>query len=311
MTAKLVIEFEKKVLTGTPDLYYLHTTVEDLASPDPIRQCLVIQEQGVSEPEKLSRIAEFSEISLLNAIQVVSQAYNNPAVISPAAGERYVVKSPGAGLWAGKDNYIATWDGAAWSFIEPELGMVVWVVDEQAQYEYDGANWVVAVPGGLPELPENVDYFEDASLPAGLVQVGWQIDIKADFPPIWVEVMSLLPADVLHYEVVAILDGPVNREFLVTPVAPTLAFPPTPARNLTAEFLDLTLVLQYSSVSVVADRDYTGLPGTLFRTEEHYDTFGDETVANNKVNALRLQAQSLVQATNEDTFTGTFTETYE
>ncbi len=312
MAAKLVIEFEKKILTGTPDLYYLHTTVEDLSTPDAIRKCLVVNELGVSEPESLARIATFGEIALLGAVQVESRTYSNPAAIgSIAVGDRYVVRPPAAGLWGGKDNYIATWDGATWSFIEPELGMSVWVVDEQELYDYDGATWVVAAPSGLEELPADVNHYYDASLPAGLVQLGWQVDIKADFPPIWVEVMGLLPADVLHYTVVDILDGPLNRELLLTPMAPTLAFPPTPERNLTTEYLDLGLVVQYSGVSGVADRDYTGLPGITFRTAEHYDVFEDETIANNKVNALRLQAQSLVQETNEDTFTGTFTETYE
>jgi len=311
MAAKLVIEFEKKILTGTPDLFFLHTTVEDLSTPDPIRQCLVVQEMGVSEPESLSRIAEFSEVALLNDIVIQSKAYGNPGAISPAAGERYVVNPPGIGLWAGKDNQIATWGGATWSFIEPELGMKIWVIDEQLEYGWNGSAWIVGVPMTVPELPEDVNHFYDASLPAGLVQVGWEIYVGADFPPIWVEVMGLLPASFLYYEVVSILDAPLNREFLVTPTGPTTAFPPTPDRNLVVDFVDTLAVVQHSSISGVMDRDYGGAPGTIYRTAEHYDIFEDETIANNKVAALRQQAQSLVNATNEDTFTGTFTETYE
>jgi hypothetical protein len=117
----------------------------------------------------------------------------------------------------------------------------------------------------------------------------------------------------LEYEVITILDAPANKEFLVTPFGATTAFPPTPERDLAVEYYDpiAGMPLAPPSVTTIANRDYAGVPGTAYRTSEHYDTFVDETVANNKVNSLRAQAHTLVQETNEDTFTGTLLETFE
>lgn len=312
MSAKLVIEFEKIVLAGTPDLYYMHTTVEAESTPDNIRPCLVVQELGGTEPERLARIADFTEIPLLNSISVISMSVSDPILLSPAVGDRYLVKTPGAGAWAGEKNNFATWTGIAWTFIQAYAGMAAWVVDEQLRYVFNGTAWI-ATPGvGLPELPEDVNYFMDAALPPGIVQVGWRLNMYGPYPPIWTQVMGVVPPGPLEYEVAFILDAPVNKEFLVTPFGATTAFPPTPERNLEVEYFNPAAgPLAPPSVTTVANRDFTGVPGTVYRTSEHYDTFVDETIANNKVNSLRVQAHTLVQETNEDTFTGILLETFE
>ena len=60
-------------------------------------------------------------------------------------GERYIVASAGAGgLWTGKENNIAMYDGdtSSWDFMVPDEGVACWVEDEDTTYVYDGAAWV-------------------------------------------------------------------------------------------------------------------------------------------------------------------------
>ena len=170
----------------------------------------------------------------------------------------------------------------------------------------------MATPGtGLPELPLDVNCFEDTVLPGGTVQVDWTLRIKGPFPPIWTQVMGLIPTDILYYKVTAVLNPPTNQ-VLVVPLGVTTAFPPTPERGVTVDYWGIPPAgLMNSSVTLVANRDFTLVPGTVYRIAEHHDTFTDETIANNKVNSLRVQAHTLVQETNEDTFTGTLLETFE
>lgn len=46
------------------------------------------------------------------------------------AGDSFIVLSPGTGAWTSKDDQVAYWTGAAWVFIEPRLGMRMWLEDE-------------------------------------------------------------------------------------------------------------------------------------------------------------------------------------
>lgn len=63
---------------------------------------------------------------------------------SPAAGDRYLIKGVGTGAWAGKDNQLATWTGAAWEYTTPIEGMNVWVADEDVGYVYSGTAWATS-----------------------------------------------------------------------------------------------------------------------------------------------------------------------
>ena len=60
--------------------------------------------------------------------------------------DRYLISSTGAaGLWAGRENNITSWDGSQWLFTAPVFGMYVTAQDEGAVYKYDGANWVATI----------------------------------------------------------------------------------------------------------------------------------------------------------------------
>lgn len=67
---------------------------------------------------------------------------------SPAKGDRYIIKATGTGDWAGHDNAITYYTGAAWVFIAPVEGLVCWIKDEDLLVRHNGAAWDVLVPAG-------------------------------------------------------------------------------------------------------------------------------------------------------------------
>lgn len=58
-------------------------------------------------------------------------------------------------------------------------------------------------------------------------------------------------------------------------------------------------------------RTYAGTPDAFYRIKEHYDLFADLDTANNMLDSLRAQAQSLVDEYNRDKYTGISEETFE
>jgi hypothetical protein len=311
MSAKIIIEFERILIPGTPDYYYLHTTVFPDSIPPAVQQCLVVNELGVSVREEMVRIAEFADIPLLDTMTVVTNVYDDPTGLSPAAGDRYLVRPPGYNAWAGQGLNIATWSGTAWSFIEAAVGMAVWLENMEMRVVFDGAAWVADPGSGLELLPDDVNEFEDASLPFGLAVVGDIIKISAPMPPVWDQVMAS-PTD-LYYGVAEILNPPNNTRLRVTPAYTTTELPPTPETGFEYRLLNASMTaMKYGPVTTgKMDRIFDGLGPGPYRTVEHHDLFLDATVATNRINALRAQADTLVSQINDDTFTGTTTETFE
>ncbi len=84
----------------------------------------------------------------------------------PSVGDRYIVLPAGLGLWAGQDNNIATWDGAAWSFEVPENGWATYAETPELLYIFNGATW--NVQNSEPEYREN---FVNGDLVAGILTV--------------------------------------------------------------------------------------------------------------------------------------------
>jgi len=83
---------------------------------------------------------------LINGLEwqdsVVSAGTLDPTALSPSTGDRYLINGTGAGDWAGQDNKIAEWDGAAWQYTDPSTGMFVSADDESTLlYYYGGASW--------------------------------------------------------------------------------------------------------------------------------------------------------------------------
>ncbi|MDP2357151.1 MAG: DUF2793 domain-containing protein [Beijerinckiaceae bacterium] len=61
---------------------------------------------------------------------------------SPSAGARVVVGPSSTGAFAGQTGKIAYFDDAAWRFVEPRSGWIVWSTSEVALYIFTGAAWM-------------------------------------------------------------------------------------------------------------------------------------------------------------------------
>lgn len=59
---------------------------------------------------------------------------------TPAVGDRYIATATANG-WTNKNIY--QWNGAAWVPTAPVLNMQTRVENKNAQYLYDGTNWIV------------------------------------------------------------------------------------------------------------------------------------------------------------------------
>lgn len=73
---------------------------------------------------------------------------------SPSEGDRYLVKSPGSGAFAGMTNRIAHFADGTWEFYQPRAGWVCFVRDEGMLLAWNGTAWTSAldVLGGGSEL---------------------------------------------------------------------------------------------------------------------------------------------------------------
>lgn len=90
---------------------------------------------------------------------------------SPVTGDRYLIgldtgASVATGAWAGQDGKIAEWNGSAWIFTTPTVGMFVAADDESTLlYQFGGTTWTAK-------------YFEATTASTGLTKVGF--DIRLD-----------------------------------------------------------------------------------------------------------------------------------
>jgi len=55
---------------------------------------------------------------------------------APTKGDRYIVGAGASGAWAGQDDKVTTYDGAAWGFVDPKEGMLLYIKDEDKYYIY-------------------------------------------------------------------------------------------------------------------------------------------------------------------------------
>ena len=71
----------------------------------------------------------------------------------PTGGDAYIVAPGATGVWSGWDNYVAVWMvgddlAGAWVQVQPKAGWKAYVVDETADYRFDGTAWaIIPVPG--------------------------------------------------------------------------------------------------------------------------------------------------------------------
>jgi hypothetical protein len=68
--------------------------------------------------------------------------------VSPVAGDTYIVGPAATGLWAGKENQVAAWDGVSWVFGIPRVGWSAYLEDETTRAIYNGSAWAIESGGG-------------------------------------------------------------------------------------------------------------------------------------------------------------------
>jgi hypothetical protein len=76
---------------------------------------------------------------------VISMAISDPP-LAPTERDSYVVFL-GTGVWLGKNDQIATWDGGEWLFVVPVEGTEAYNQADNTEYIFDGADWIVAPVG--------------------------------------------------------------------------------------------------------------------------------------------------------------------
>jgi hypothetical protein len=94
------------------------------------------------------------EITVNEALARIDSVLNGGAIdkdiavppVSPANGDVYIVASSPTGTWAGKASQIAYFD-QLWRFIIPKEGMMLWVMDEDKHYVFNGTAWQILAAG--------------------------------------------------------------------------------------------------------------------------------------------------------------------
>jgi len=84
-----------------------------------------------------------------NPPDVIDQGLNTPPG-GPSTGDKYIVGTSPTGAWAGKGNYVATYNGTAWDFSDP--------VDKETYYSVSDAK--VFIYRGLTEEWEDTGFSE-------------------------------------------------------------------------------------------------------------------------------------------------------
>ncbi|UWQ93508.1 DUF2793 domain-containing protein (plasmid) [Rhodobacteraceae bacterium M382] len=62
---------------------------------------------------------------------------------TPGIGDSHALGAVPGLAWAGQDGKIATWDGTAWQFLDPQEGWLAWDTTEAKIRVYTGGNWSI------------------------------------------------------------------------------------------------------------------------------------------------------------------------
>lgn len=89
-------------------------------------------------------------IGAIIALTVQAKTVNDPATLSPANGQAWIVGPAPVGVWAGKAKQIAAYVNSSWLFIVPKVGWKAYIVAEDSTAIYKGAgpDWTNNPNGG-------------------------------------------------------------------------------------------------------------------------------------------------------------------
>lgn len=88
--------------------------------------------------------------TVLSPPRLIKSITTSSPPVSPSAGDAYIIPIGATGAWSGKDNDIAQWSGAAWTYLDPAESWFAYVDDEDNYYLYTGAAWVQISVSGAP-----------------------------------------------------------------------------------------------------------------------------------------------------------------
>ena len=71
----------------------------------------------------------------------VINSQTTPPVPTPTTGDRYRITATAGGVWAGKENQIAQWNGTGWDYTVPVEGFVLRDLTANTYLAFDGAVW--------------------------------------------------------------------------------------------------------------------------------------------------------------------------
>ena len=98
-------------------------------------------QKHVTHNEALRLLDAMVQLSVLDRTRTTPPA-------SPADGDRHLVASGAAGLWAGWDLNVAFWTDGVWMRLVPRQGWLVWIAAEQVFVVWNGSAWD---PVGVPQ----------------------------------------------------------------------------------------------------------------------------------------------------------------
>ena len=71
-----------------------------------------------------------------STMYVVLSSEDDPSLLTPSVGDAYLVLPGAIGDWLNKDHSIATWNGTAWDFTDPEDENILYDIDANTTYRY-------------------------------------------------------------------------------------------------------------------------------------------------------------------------------
>ena len=106
----------------------------------------------------------------------VKDVHTTYAHTNPQVGDAYIIPADVPqftlegfdNIWYGNENKIAIWNGKTWDFVTPSTGMMVWVIDAQYQFKWDGGSW-----GPATTLDTDIPGERGSSQRVGFVLTGY------------------------------------------------------------------------------------------------------------------------------------------
>lgn len=88
--------------------------------------------------------------------QPIAEAITDTPPASPVNGETHIIGVAPSGIFAGKNNQIATYLDAVWAYYTPQQGYVFYNKTDDMLYKYTGSAWVEYAPAGSGDMTKAI-----------------------------------------------------------------------------------------------------------------------------------------------------------